>query len=86
MSVSSAGKGAQMQRVSIVGKKGESDVYGKAIKGATKEEASMFYKGRSAKKKVEEGRRGGASTCGQATRSIARMEEEFSRRIEKESR
>ena len=75
-----------MQGVFIVGKKGESGVYGKATKGTTKGETNTSCKGKSAKKKVEEGRREEAGARGQATRSIARMKEEFSRRIEKKSR
>ena len=67
-------------------KKGESGIYSKTIKGVTKGKAGMSYKGKSTKKKVEKDRRGGAGVYGQATRSIARMEEKFSRRIEKESR
>jgi len=75
-----------MQGVFIVGEKEESGTYGKAIKGIVKGEASMFCKGRSTGKKVEEDRREGDSMHGQAMRSIARMEEEFSGRIEEESR
>ena len=74
-----------MQRVSIMGEKKESNAYGKAIKGTAKEEAGVPYKGRSIRKKVEEGRREG-SARGQATRSTARIEEKFGRRIEEESR
>jgi len=66
--------------------KKESNAYGKAIKDTAKEEAGMSYKGRSIRKKVEEGRRGGGGTRGLAMRSTARIEEEFGRRIEKESR
>jgi len=75
-----------MQGVSIVDEKGESGICGKATKGTAKGEAGISCKGRSAGKKVEEGKRGGGGTCDQATRSTARMEEEFGRRIEKESK
>jgi len=74
------------QGVSIVGEKEESGTCGKATKGMAKGETSTPYKRRSTGKKVEEGRRGGDSTHGQAMRSTARMEEEFSGRIEKENR
>jgi len=75
-----------MQRVSIVGKKGDS-VCSKAIKGIAKGEACMPCKGKSTEKKVKKDRReGDSSTHGQAIESIARMKEEFGRRIEEESR
>jgi len=62
--------------------------YDKATEDAPTEGASIPYKGKGTgkRKKVEEG--GGRRGCarGQATRSTARIEEEFNRRVKKESR
>jgi len=68
-------------------KEGKGGTYGKATKGAPTEGAGMLCKGKSAgrRKKVEESR-GGEGTCGQATRSAARMEEVLNRGAEEESR
>jgi len=79
-------KEVQMQRVSIVGEKGESSTCDKATKDTAKEETSTPCEGRSTEKKVEEGKREEGSACGQATRSTARIEEEFGKRIEEKSR
>ena len=68
-----------------MGEKEESDMCGKTTKGIAKGKASVPYKGRSTGKEVKEGRKGEGSTHGQATRSAARMEEEFNGRIEEES-
>jgi len=70
----------------MVDEKGEGGMCGKATKGTAKEEAGMPCKGKSIGKKVEEGRRGESSACGQATRSAARIEKEFSGRIEEKSK
>ena len=67
-----------------MGKEGESGVYGNATKGAAREEAGTPCKGRSAGKKVEEGRIGGSGAHGQATRSTAGVEEKFVGGVEKE--
>jgi len=48
--------------------------------------ASALCKGRSTGKEGEKDRRRGGGTCGQATRSAARIEEESSGRVEKESK
>jgi len=64
---------------------GKDSICGKATKGIPTEGASIPCKGKSIKKKVEEGR-GEDSTCGQAMRSIARMEKEFSSKTKEKSR
>ena len=56
----------------------------KAAKDTPTEGAGMLYKGRSAGKRVEESRGRKSSMHGQAMRSIARMEEELSGKIEEE--
>ena len=62
MSVSSAGKGAQMQRVSIVGEEGKGSMCGKATKDIARGEASVPCKGKSTRKgeevKESRGKRG----------------------------
>ena len=71
-----------------MGEKGKGGTCSKTAKGTLTEEASMPCKGRSTgrRKIVEEDRGRGSSICDQATRSTARMEEEFSRGVEEESR
>ena len=75
-----------MQEVSIMSKEGESGACDKATKGIAKGEASTPCKGRSIGKKVEKNRREGDGMCDQATRSTARIKEEFSGRIGEKSR
>jgi len=58
---------------------------GKATKGAARRETSMSCEERSAGKKVEEDRGRRGSTHSQAMRGTARVEEEFSSRVKKES-
>ena len=74
--------------MSVIEEEEKDGMYGKAIKGALTERASIPYKGRSAgrRKKVEKGRERGGSTCGQATRSAARIEKEFGGRVKEESK
>ena len=75
-----------MQRVPTMEADEEGGACGNATKDTAREEAGMPCKGRSAGKEVEEDGTGGDGARGQATKSIARMEEEFSRRIEEEGR
>jgi len=72
----------------IVGEEGKGSVCGKATKGAPTKGAGMPYKGKNTerRKKVEKNRGRRGSACGQAMRSIARVEKELSGKIEKESR
>jgi len=64
----------------------------KAAKGTPTKEASVPYKGRSAGKGkstgkgIEKSKGKGSSMHGQAMRGATRMEEEFSSRVEKESK
>jgi len=70
-------------------KEGKGNVCSKVTKGIPIiEGASALCKGKSIgkRKKVEKGRGRRGSTCGQATRSIAKVKEEFSGRVEKEDR
>ena len=63
-------------------------VYSKATKGTPTERAgtSCKEKGTERRKKVKEGRERRGSVHGQATRSAARIEEEFNRRVKEEGR
>jgi len=67
--------------------RGESDTCGNATKGAAKREASTSCqeKGVGGREDVEEDRRKGGGARGQATKCVARMEEELSRRAKKKS-
>ena len=69
-----------------MGEKEKGSTCGKATKGIARRETSALYEGKSTEKKIKEdrGRRGG--TYGQATRGTARVEKEFSSRVEEESR
>jgi len=69
-----------------MGKEGESGACGNATKGAAREEAGVPCKGRSTGKKVEEGGTGGGGARGQATRSVAGVEEKFVGGVKKEGR
>ena len=74
--------------MSIIEEKGKGGTYSKATKSTLTEGTGMPCKGRSAekRKKVEESRERGNSACGQATKSIARVEEEFGSKVEEKSR
>jgi len=74
--------------VPIIGEEGKGGACDKATKGTPTERASTPCKGKRAgrRKKIEESRRGEASTPGQATRSAARIEEKLNRGAEEESR
>jgi len=67
-----------------MGKEGEGGACGNATKGTAREETGAPCKGRSAGKKVEEGGTGGGGVHGQATKSIARVEEKFVGGVEEE--
>ena len=69
-----------------MGEKGKGSACGKATKGTARRETNVPCEGRSAGKKVEKNRGRRGSACGQVMRGIARVEEEFSSRVEKESR
>jgi len=74
--------------VSIIEEKGKGDTYSKATKSTLTEGAGMPCKGRSAekRKKVEKSKERGNSACGQATKSIARVEEKFGSEVEEKSK
>jgi len=72
----------------IVEEEKKGSICSKATKGAPTKGAGMPYKGKNAerRKKVEKNKERKGSACGQATRSILRVEKELSGKIEKESR